>query len=186
MKILPQQSIKGWYFYRRRQQISVCCHNTQRKQTVRNFEDYQSWKLGTASEGITSPRSWLLVSLKHDQILIPKRSKPKQPIRLVGKGSSSHLSWKHPVLFHHSPYTPHWEHGLWAHDCPTRDWKDRKILQCSSQSDKERWDVYLASLATHALGTAEPQQVREGTEREHRTFMLNHPLWPDSSRDHRN
>lgn len=120
-------------------------------------EDYQSWKLGIASEEITSTQSWLLVNLKHGQILISQHSKPKQPTRLAEKQSSSHLSWKRPVVFHHSPYTPHWEHALWAHDCPTRNWKDRKILQGSSQRDKEQWDMYLPSLATHALGPAEPQ-----------------------------
>lgn len=45
-------------------------------------EDYQSWKQGNASEGIAPSQSWLLLNLKHGQILIPKHSKPKKPTRL--------------------------------------------------------------------------------------------------------
>lgn len=41
--------------------------------------------------------------------------------------SSSHLNCKHPLLFHCSPYTSHWGHGLWAHNCPTRHWKTERF-----------------------------------------------------------
>lgn len=120
-------------------------------------EDYQSWKQGNASEGATSSKL-TSVELKtgpnpYSQTFEAQTANQTE----VGRWSSRHLNWKHLPQSHHSPYTAHWEHWLWAHDCPTRNWKDRKILQCPSQCDKEQWDMHLASLPTHALGTAKPQ-----------------------------
>lgn len=153
MKILPQQSIKHWYFYRRRQQqISVCCHNTHRKQTVRNF----CRRILRAEVRHCSWKDRFLTKLTSVKLKTWPNPCPQTFKAPTANQTGREVKLKLPELetspSHHSPYTPHWEHGLWAHDCPTRDWKDRKTLQCSSQCDKEQWDMYLAS-----QGTAKPQ-----------------------------